>query len=101
MTVLTSNDFNFIDISFQTFGDGIDSPGVALSSSDIKQAAISFVENYLGISSPMGVAYESGYRSGKITYAYVYQTDVSFSVRGSFYGIFVDTYLVAHFPEWQ
>ncbi|KJA20476.1 hypothetical protein HYPSUDRAFT_203789 [Hypholoma sublateritium FD-334 SS-4] len=61
---------------YETFGDGIDSSGVALSSSDsIEQAAISFVENYLGITSPMGVAYTSGYRTGKMTYAYVKQTD--------------------------
>ncbi|KDR71798.1 hypothetical protein GALMADRAFT_143583 [Galerina marginata CBS 339.88] len=60
---------------YETFGDGIDSPGDALSSSDIDQAAISFVENYLGISSPMGVSYTSGYRTGNMTYAYVQQTD--------------------------
>ena len=70
----------------QTFGDGIDSPGDALSSSGIKQAAISFVKKYLKIASPMGVRYISGYRNSysKITYAYVRQTYVSFSVRGSF-----------------
>lgn len=67
----------FIDISLQTFEDGIDSSGEALSSSGIEQATISFVENYLTISSPMGVAYTSGYRIGKMTYAYVQQTDVS------------------------
>lgn len=39
----------------------------------------------------MGVAYESGYRIGEMTYAYVYQTDVSFHVRGRFNGIPVET----------
>lgn len=65
---------------YETFGDGIDSPGDALSSDSIKQSAISFVENYLGISPPMGVAYTSGYRTGKMTYAYVHQTDSGVSI---------------------
>lgn len=73
---------NFTDISSQTFGDGIDSSGVislyiSLSFSSIEQTAISFVATRLGISSPMGVTYTSGYRTGKMTYAYVQQTDVS------------------------
>lgn len=99
MIDLTFNVFNFIDISFQTFGDGIDSPGVALSSSDIEQAAKSFVEKYLGISSPMGVAYESGYRAGKMTYAYVYQTDVSSVIGIVFMAYPLILYLFAHPPE--
>ena len=64
--------------SAQTFGDGLDSPGDSLSSSGIEQAAISFVEEYLGEISPhSGIAYTSGYRIGKITYAYVQQTNVN------------------------
>ncbi|KDR71794.1 hypothetical protein GALMADRAFT_229312 [Galerina marginata CBS 339.88] len=62
--------------SYETFGDGIDSLGDALSSSDIEQAAISFMENHPGISSPLGhgVSYTSGYKTGNMTYAYVQQT---------------------------
>ena len=58
---------------FQTFGDGLDSPGDSISSSDIEQAAISFVQKYLGIDE---VAYTSSYRMGKMTYAYVHQLNV-------------------------
>ncbi len=47
------------------------------------------MENYMDISSPMGVAYTSGYRAGKMTYAYVKQTDVSFALM-NFHGALVD-----------
>ncbi len=75
---------NINNIYFQTFGDGINSSGVislnvSLSFSSIGEAAITFVNNYLGLSAPTGVAFTSGYKTGKMTYAYVTQTDdVSF-----------------------
>ena len=67
-----------LTLSCQTFGDGLRaSPGDSLSSSGIQQAAITFVQKYLNISSPMGVTFTSGCKSGNMTYAYVQQTDVS------------------------
>jgi len=61
----------------------LDNPGDSLSSSGIEGAALSFVKKYLR---KTDIAYTSGYRIGKMTYAYVHQTYVSrFPVRLSLF----------------